>query len=1320
MAKFSIIPKDAKVREVAELPLRGQTGTVYLNTTTGRAYKYSGTRYEDGGLYTGTPRYNGSYLKPAFIEFPEIASPEPIEFSVGDWLWYPRTGMRYRIYDVPQPKKQAYTNSYGGAYIYSSVQLFADTKQLELAPFRDLVPADNYIHFTTLNSWSVYATVETLLQRLQKVMDDFGADSSNPMPTKWVFRLADTTGNPELEQLLKNDFQDFVVSGESVLGALDKIYNQWRDVGWVHDVVGDTNYITVGYPTRTTTESYLYGKGNGLTAIKKSQTNRDELKTRLYVYGSTRNMVTRWYNHPGIKDYESIYVPNLMIPEAMWGLTGGLKDASLAYVEKNVDLYGLRPDCVYFDGSSDLPEIYPSIEGMTIRDVRSKGGSSGYPDYYPVGYNWSDSHRIDEVYQGVGLIDNGILNSGGNYYSEFYRVNTDGMEPQEAPMDSDFENLYVVPQVVLQETSQYEDIYIALQHPVTGYFINDGFEVSNLKLHVAIGDKEAYSVALEVKAGVRSPEGVEVPVWEFEVPEVPRIRARKEDSRMLNITVSGTLRGIKAPEGLPEDSIPLGVYLFMDNGYIEVGITKDLARTFEIAIPQIGFDIMQQARLSGDGYPRIAIKDGMCGGRIFSVKGATYDAARDRWVLTCFRGLDESLNTYFPNSDFPIVSGDHYVLLDIAMPELYVSAAEDRLYEAALKLLDELSRIKPYYEPEIDAKVMALEKRYIREGMYMALEDEDIVDGVKDAVIIDSLVINEGESNIPTYRVTLREEKKVSYSNTTSVDDYDLMSLSDGNGTPGSGRGVSDYNDLDNIPTIDGHEVKGAQNSYGWYGLMGAEFFEKVNIGTEEEPVWAIHFKYSAYTDGTFASGGLPKGEGGNVDIELGDLSDVTLGTLRNGDLLVWNGGEGRWENSHGAYYRIADGVTIDDDFLSATMIAVNALGGLDVDVIAVSAALIPEDESVVLGDRSHLWGAVYTDRLYLDSGHYLSVDADGKYNGNIPLGGGDMSDYYTIAEINQLFYDKNDIKDILANYLDLTETSLQEMSGDLRLGGGTTYGRTLFFGDDDYAYISEDSEDALTIHGANGVNVTVNPNEVFTYNGEEVATRNWVDDEIEAALESDMLKEIIAGYGYMTQQEADDRYYIRKAGTQIEDDGVHTSRLTIGGIVLSVEGGMLKIDGSAFTTGTLASAGKATEEGGGGGVDEDKVREIVERYLADPMHRYLTDNEIDAYIRGFGYQNETQVRDIVSGAISTALRPYWTKDAMIEYLDDNYLTAEDSDDRYYIRMDGTTITEDGVSTGRLTIGGIVLEVVDGNLRINGNAYTTGSLASGGVVTTEE
>jgi len=83
---------------------------------------------------------------------------------------------------------------------------------------------------------------------------------------------------------------------------------------------------------------------------------------------------------------------------------------------------------------------------------------------------------------------------------------------------------------------------------------------------------------------------------------------------------------------------------------------------------------------------------------------------------------------------------------------------------------------------------------------------------------------------------------------------------------------------------------------------IGADdLFEKVNLGTELAPVWAIKAKYNLYTVGWLSFRGPQVGGGGDdtpatIASNLADLKDVSLGSLAAGQALVWNGA--KWVNS--------------------------------------------------------------------------------------------------------------------------------------------------------------------------------------------------------------------------------------------------------------------------------------------------------------------------------------------------------------------------------------------------------------------------------------
>ena len=252
------------------------------------------------------------------------------------------------------------------------------------------------------------------------------------------------------------------------------------------------------------------------------------------------------------------------------------------------------------------------------------------------------------------------------------------------------------------------------------------------------------------------------------------------------------------------------------------------------------------------------MKTGECAGRTFVINECRYSAATDSWILTCARQQDDTLGLLFPYSEYAIKQGDRFVLVEIAMPELYIRTGMERLYDEGNKLLARASKIISHYEPSIDAKVMVESGRSIREGMFMEITDEDVIDNGTDYILIDSLSIYEDESAIPTYKVTLREKKKVTYKGTPSA--------TSSTSTKSAVVEESEANvDLSNYATKEYVDEK--TSSFGGMFYWADE--EKTIIGT----------KYDFFSEKEISAGGIgEQTEGGNgigiIDAEMSDTSE--------------------------------------------------------------------------------------------------------------------------------------------------------------------------------------------------------------------------------------------------------------------------------------------------------------------------------------------------------------------------------------------------------------------------------------------------------------
>lgn len=818
--------------------------------------------------YEGCPKYNGTYLKVSYLEFSSIASPTPIVWQVGDYVDYPRTGLRYTLRSIPSVRKKAKSGQTGDAFVYQNVQFMAQTQDLAVAPFVDLVPGDNGVHFSTQSAVSTFENAYGIAARIQACLDDL-------FPGVWDVKVYENLDG-DFEKKI-SEAVDFSIDGGTCLEACDRMYDTWG-IGWTHykDSISGKDVLLFGRPnTRTsdnTSPDFIFGPGSGLTALKKSVANSDEIGTRLRVFGSSRNIPTSYYRGLDIYNGEGADIQNLMIPLSKWGKTDGKPDARKAYLQAPDDVVaalGLIPRTHYFDGS-DGEEIYPSLEGATVGDVRAAKQELQDTTYVPSQTVYPDaSERVDEIEAAANPEDDGYSGgSDGSKYKDTQVVSYAGVNRQQVHVSSNVRpeqygdptevSYYIFSQVPLSK-----DDAVTVESGMEGY-IEDAngiiySDAGSVKVVLTLQSGTSTNGNLASKSVETTKEGNR---YNFRLPEITLEHPSDYTDMSLRLTI--TVKASRSANSF--------FYVNLSGHDFLLGEYTPIKGDFTLTLKQIGFDISQRAPLTADGLARIYMVDGMNAGRSFYVRSCSYTSDSDTWLLGMYRTEDESTGMRYPNSQFPINPGDHFLLLDIAMPELYVGLASQRLYEKGIEMLNDISRVKPYYEPEVDAIVMTEQARVLREGMYMRLTDADIAGDSSEYVLIDTLTINEGEAEIPTYKVGLREYKKKTFQETTkaAIDDISQKASGGSSGRPSSSTAQS-YDALSDKPKIDGVTLEGDRDSYNELGLINKSIFELVNIGTEGNPLMAIRAKYGLFSDSFIsARGSDPEaGSGGSGGLDV-------------------------------------------------------------------------------------------------------------------------------------------------------------------------------------------------------------------------------------------------------------------------------------------------------------------------------------------------------------------------------------------------------------------------------------------------------------------
>lgn len=341
--------------------------------------------YDKNGLAKCEARkleYNGEFLGACSVSV-SVSAPTTIGFSIGDWLEY--RGERFELNYGPSVVKDSSLGGYGEGFVYENVVFNSLSDELTRCDFLDVVPADNGMHYSSLPTFSFFAeNIYALVERIQANLDRvYKADKA------WTLKIhpeyaSDKNANISASNLTCWDALALV---NSTFGANFTIKGRIITIG--------TSGIAVG-------NLFSYGKGNGLYSIERNAESNQKIVTRLRAYGSTRNMPTGYYrNIEGGNVPNNMAVTHLMLPSFPTSTLDPYIDS------KNLAELGVREGTVFFDGSGDLEEIYPTMEGITAEDLKSAGidvDSDGF---------------LDEVVLAEQITDDGIAPEEGEIQATF-------------------------------------------------------------------------------------------------------------------------------------------------------------------------------------------------------------------------------------------------------------------------------------------------------------------------------------------------------------------------------------------------------------------------------------------------------------------------------------------------------------------------------------------------------------------------------------------------------------------------------------------------------------------------------------------------------------------------------------------------------------------------------------------------------------------------------------------------------------------------------------------------------------------------------------
>ena len=690
--------------------------------------------------------YDGEWMGECSVSV-SIENEAPIDFEIGDYLIY--RNERFELNYDPGKAKQGRKNALGNSFKYQDIKFNSLSDELARAEFLDVVLNDNELHYTALPVFQFYVeSLDDLLDRLQACMNEqvgvnkwlFYSRNWNRSNTRgcdaarWEEIYGGDTSNPD-----NTGVSDTEITSTSI--SIDK-QTVWEGLALVNSQF-DVNFITrnrevfvgtSGLPTRNV---FKYGKGNGLYEVNQDAEADQQIVTRMRAYGSDKNIPDRYYATLNMEVWSK---PSRVIQNEVYG--------EICNIEFYID---------------DIP-----VERASVYFTYRIGGGPGY-DTYSV--NIHDGGMVVEAKVNVGVEP---------YYHNHISLQILGGKGYDITIEEAkacFAAIQEADRVHFVSGVNKEAFPSNRRDYAAGAHLPNNMACFNLMLpgfpSISLQDwwnnhPEKHKELNPTGAKLRFSKRADRPWIESPAADVIGVRPGSvffdtEDVKEKTVEIYPTIKEMEV-DGVRIDEIAVGSNI-EDNGVFKEGATVP---GFKLTLKkELNFDInaLRQSDFS------VTMVDGMCAGRKFKVSGSTKESGQ--WVLTLQRV--EDIGLYFPYKDFQINAGDHFVLSGITLPTQYVDAASEKLLRYAIAWLIENDHTKHTYAPKIDEIYMARQHDEamedttgttkslhdtIKEGDIFQFSDEDF--GISADVIIDSLSITEKEGAIPTYEVSLRDNKEVS------------------------------------------------------------------------------------------------------------------------------------------------------------------------------------------------------------------------------------------------------------------------------------------------------------------------------------------------------------------------------------------------------------------------------------------------------------------------------------------------------------------------------------------------------------------------------
>ena len=725
----------------------------------------------------------------------EVISVVPIEFkaynskSESEYDTVVYNGNTFILYQAPSGDNL----NEAGKYKYSLL-FYGKEVLLQNVAFLDIVSGTggeiNKIRYTHGGLFQFWGDAKQLAARIEANIESYNASLGAGYTGIGTWTL-----NVDVEGELTEDMID-ITDGTNLFEALKFFYDKFY-LNYYFSTTANGGIITITDKTRPSVNwTFKQGDGGGAVKVSSSVDTSTPVITRIIPQGGSRNVPPEYKKDAKPAD-ESRYCPYILLPND--------SDGNIRYYidsEYGLKNYGVRGKTI----SNTFSGIYPSIRGKKLGDLYPSGlpewdtyKSDGEPDPQSgkvAGEGASASTRIDKIIGSTPIksddSDSFFIYMTSPGFNLGYKVYEDGDS-------SDKINDNVQPQYKPHAMfDKYRDFESFDIYSTRAYYDQP------VKVTATFSGKMLFSV---------------LPIGSDAVGKKVKINLRMVTNRVLGQAspLKEVVIGEEGATGMLE--IPYDKTALV--GYIEKGqnttVTIRVEFTFDSDVPagscKIGFSEEMTCNIhfgNQDGsQDRFYYKYASVTDAVFSMRTGTYTGTEfkinkngiiplygevngdtgeteedvamfnkgARYKISCYRTDSDNakLPLYTDGKSPSIAAGTEFVILNIVMPESYVTMAENTLEKAALDYLSRYDHENRTVSLDISSGFVAEHPNLFIdfiEGNMLKVRDDGIgvFDFSDNGQIVDmqlqiqSLEIKYSKENMfPSYSCTIARRKILSF-----------------------------------------------------------------------------------------------------------------------------------------------------------------------------------------------------------------------------------------------------------------------------------------------------------------------------------------------------------------------------------------------------------------------------------------------------------------------------------------------------------------------------------------------------------------------------